>query len=154
MKKASRIAATILTGGVFALCVCAGWALTSCVKDEPKPGTDPDTDKQKTALSVNGKEIYQYDENTWQSVHISPDNLVLMTTDSGDRWYRLRCDAFPSEEGQTVRADLTYRVAGSRDGVKTVSGLSLTVAEIDVTTGLVSLKNTEKGVELLVLNAQ
>ena len=104
------------------------------------------------ALNVDGREIYKYDEKNWQTVYFSPDNLFLMTTDSGDKWYRLSCDAFPSEVGQVIKADLTYRFAGSREGgVKTVSGLSLQVYEIDVETGLVSLTDSEKKVSLSIM---
>lgn len=135
MEKMSRIAVIALAAGVFASC---GEKVQ-------------EVDTGGVALNVDGREIYKYDEKNWQTVYFSPDNLFLMTTDSGDKWYRLSCDAFPSEVGQVIKADLTYRFAGSREGVKTVSGLSLKVSEIDGETGMVSLADSEKKVSLSIM---
>ncbi len=129
MEKMSRMA-------VIALAACF---LASCGEKV----TEVDTGG--AALNVDGMEICQYDEKNWQTVYYSPGNIFLMTTDSGDRWYRLDCGAFPSEVGQIVKADLSYRFAGNREGtVKTVSGLTLKVSKIDGDTGIVTLTDSEK----------
>ncbi len=123
----------------------AAWVFASCAGEEPVPDTDG------SALNVNGEEVFQYDEKTWQAVFFSPDNLFLMTDDGRNNWYRLSCDDFPSEVGQTVKADLSYKVAGSRNEVRTVSGLSLKVSEIDGDSGMVSLTDSDKKVTLSII---
>lgn len=135
MKKILKTAVTVLAAGVLASC----------------NGKDIKPDTGSAALNVNGKEVYQYDEKTWQTIYFSPDNLFLMTTDSKDEWYRLSCDSYPSEVGQTIKADLSYKFAGSREGVKSISGLSLKVSEINEKTGMVSLVDSEKKVTLSMM---
>ena len=129
----------------FLVIALTAWVFASCAEEEAVP------DSNGTALNVNGEEVFQYDEKTWQAVFFSPDNLFLMTDDGRNNWYRLSCDDFPSEVGQTVKADLSYKAAGSRNEVRTVSGLSLKVSEIDEETGLVSLTDSEKKVTLSMI---
>lgn len=123
----------------------AAWGVVSCTGEGVVPKADG------SALNIDGEEVFKYDEKTWQSVCFSPDNLFLMTNDSRKNWYRLSCDDFPSESGQTVKADLTYKVAGGGNGVRTVSGLSLKVSEIDTETGMVSLADSDKKIYLCVM---
>ena len=107
------------------------------------------SERNNSALYVDGKEVLRYDEKTWQSICFSPDNTFVMTSDDLGSWYKIECDDFPAEVGQKVNANLSWKISGNGENVR--NGLAFKVSAIDGDSGKVTLWDSVNKISVSVM---
>lgn len=133
MKRYVLIAATV-----------AAAVLSSCKKDSfAEPSYE-----NGLSLSVEGTEIFRYDELTWQA-SAGTDNVFTMQSDDGTSWYELACEDCPVETGQELYATVSWEKAGDGKS-RRLKNLSFRVSSVDVETGMIHLWSQEKGVAVMI----
>jgi len=83
--------------------------------------------KEDISLTVKGEEMMVFDRNSCQLGYNSSTNEFRVYDDNLGNMFILTCNAHPSTEGQTLKADLTWTTASS---TKKRSGLNFTVKKI------------------------
>ncbi len=119
-------------------------ALTGCVRGNLE---EPSYD-DGLALSVGGKEIFKYDEFTWQA-EAGNDNVFVMLKDDESCWYRLECDGCPTDVGDEVSGNLSWRTEEESKDSR-MKNITLRVSSIDTESGMMHLWSQEKGVAVMV----
>lgn len=119
------------------------FAASGCVEYLPEELLLPMED---ISMSVKGKEIMKFDENTCQLGFSDRNNEFRVLDDKLTDWFILRCDAVPSAVDQKVTCELEYTTP---DNVKTLSGVVFNVEQIRED-GLVWLWNDLRSIGLVI----
>ena len=69
--------------------------------------------KEEISLTVKGEEMMVFDRNSCQLGYNSSTNEFRVYDDNLGNMFILTCNAHPSTEGQTLKADLTWTTASS-----------------------------------------
>ena len=88
------------------------------------------------SLKVKGKSVFTFDGNTSQMAWNATSRTFRAGNDDMTAFFTLTCSELPHEDGQKLKADVTWKNGGS---LKSKNGATFQVGKTDLATGQVWL---------------
>lgn len=134
---------------IFAVSMVASCLVTGCINEsftEDKFLEETGKEGYEIALIERGSRLLGYKPDTWQLGFNDEKIEFRVHDDKMGYYYVLRCDAMPSEEGQTVNGRLEWTTYNDNK----VRDLSFTVSKIDAD-GKIWLWNARNQIGVVVV---